>query len=679
MKKLMGAAAIALLLAGCNDETQIAAGDYLFENMQIAFDNSEASSTETGREEFQKRLVSVLNEEGKEIYHSVTPTEIITYGFGVKESDSIVEGRVKIQDVWYSIQPDGTDTLRLISDKDADCDISACQLTVTLKKVAADSPDLLARQQQHANALQAWEKRMADERDEFMRIPMPDVPGTLFTPVEGFTLKLPWRFQDEASQENIAEGYRLHIDRLKIEHVNQVYYSERRKNVEAFFSDVDDDGAKESTEEHTEKALERHADKPDDNSPLVWGLRNEDEGLNLIFNVARGKKEDIDLTRWLAAQNEVIFRSQNGAVYYDEDDILRVIYLQYNEATQHYFVGVGTAKSIAAAARSFAILRTVDARYRGNDIVTLDELTLPQAQQEARYQTTLEKLVDIADLHKDIRRNLDSWLIKPYLFLGDRDSFHTTRINIKSRSFGSRSGKIEFFLDTRPIPELMAEAQKQNPEGKVSGDLFIYGERYNYYRDTGNGMTLVFRVPEDIGNPVVRIMLLSGLRQFDMTTLRPVPAAERKNLLKYSNKYFGPGEPNDRFFVVYEGIIDSQGNLIVPAPEDGWLEFEDRNPWLLVQKRGKEGKYKGRITPEGFVYDAQGKLQFYTANFGELIDNRLVVGGDGKKQGIYDLNTRRWLATGQRIEFVKETGHLQVTDEKGNVRLIDRQGRVLKN
>lgn len=672
MKKLMGAAAIALLLAGCNDEKQSEAGDYLFESVKIEFDNSDASSTETGREAFQKKFVSVLNEDGKEIYYSITPTEIITYGFGEKESDSIVDGRVKLQDVWYSMQPDGSDTLRLISDKDAECAIFTCQITVTLKKVAADSPELLARQQLNAKEIQAWEKQMADERDEFMRIPMPDVPGTLFTPVDAFALKLPWQLQNAPRQGDIPEGYHQQIDRLKIENVNRAFFAERRENALPFAQESDD----ESTDESAGGTTANSAALPLDEGPLVWRLRDEAQALDLRFIIADGKKEDIDLPRWLAAQNAVIFRAQNGAVYYDSNDDLQVIYLQYDDATQRYFIGLGEATSISAAANAFSILRTVDVRYRGKDVITLNELTLPQEEQEARYQTTQESLLDSAKIHREISRSLEQQLEKPYRFIGERKWVHHADIAFKS---SSRSREIEMLLDTRSIPALIAEAQEQHPEGKAAGDLFIYGESYNYYRDTDNGMTLVFTVPDNVGNQVERIMLLSVLRQFDMTTLTPVPAAERKNLLKYSDKRYGPGKPTDRFFVVYEGIIDSQGNLIVPTPEDGDLEFEDRNPWLLVQKRGNRGEYKGRKTPEGFIYDAQGKLQFYTPDFGEMVDNRLVVGGDGKKQGVYDLNTRRWLATGQRIEYVKDTGHLEVTDEKGNVRLIDRQGRELKN
>lgn len=449
---------------------------------------------------------------------------------------------------------------------------------------------------------------------------------------------------------------------------------------------------------------------------MGWALRDEAQQLNLHFIVVDGKKEDIDLTRWLATQNDVIFRAQNGAVYYDKSDALQVIYLQYDKAMQRYFIGLGEAKSLSSAARAFALLRTVDKRYRGKDVVTLDDLTLPQEQQQARYQTTPASLLDSTVVHREIRNSLEQQLEKPYRFIGERKWVHHVDITFKS---ASRSREIEMVLDTCTIPALIAEARQRHPEGKATEDLFIDGERYNYYRDMGNGMTLVVTVPEDVGNRVERIMLLSVLRQFDTTTLSPVPAAERKNLLKYSDKRYGPGKPSDRFFLVYEGIIDSQGNLIVPTPEDGYLGFADQAPWLLVRKWKNQGADAARRTPEGFIYNAQGKLQLYTANFGELIDNRLVTGGDGKKQGIYDLETRRWLATpawdevkwkeglfiasdyeysdsgfrggylhqallnmvgkilatGRYIELLRDRDRVTLSDGKGS--LIDRQGRVL--
>lgn len=706
MNKLMGAAAIALLLTGCNDEKQIEPGDYLFESAQITFDNRDTAGSEQGRDALQKEIVSTLNETGKGVYYDVTPTEITAHGYGETFTGSVAEGRVKLQGAWHRVKPEGNNTLRLITDKDMSCGFYSCQITLTLKKVAPDSPELRARQQQYDARFQAWQKRIASERDEFLRIPMPDSPGTLFSPVEGFTLKLPWRYQNTVSRW-VPEGFRLQLDRLTIENVNTAYIAEQRKLSDAFLAQSD------------EERLRNPAQKPGFISPMGWELRDSAQELNLNFFVIDGKKEDIDLTRWLATQNDVIFRAQNGAVYYNNRDELQVIYLQYDEATQRHFIGLGEAKSLPAAARTFAILRTVDARYRGKDVITLDELTLPRAVQEARYQTTRESLLDSVMIHQRINNLLERQLEKPYRSIGEPKWVHEVHFAFKSAPIDSYT--FEMVLDTGSVSALIADAKKQHPEGKVAGDLFIYGDSYNLYRDMGNGMTLVFSVPDDVGNRVERIMLLSTLRGFDMAMLPHVPAAERKNLLKYSVDRVLRGEPSDRFFVVNEGIIDRQGNLIVPNPEDGYLGFEDHDPWLLVRKWKNRGEDAGRRTPEGFIYNAQGKLQLYVANYGELMDNRLVAGGDGKKQGLYDLNARRWLtaqdwdeitwkdgllmasdyeysesgfrgwylrqalldtggkvlATGSYIDILRTPDRVAVSDGKGNISLIDRQGRVL--
>lgn len=678
MKKLMGAAAIALLLAGCNDEKQIEPGDYLFESAQIKFDNRNSAGSEQGRDALQQKIVSTLNQTGEGVYYGVTPTEISAHGYGETFTGSVAEGRVNLQGAWHTIKPEGDNTLRLITDKDMSCGFYSCQITLTLKKVAPDSPELRARQQLYNERFQAWQKRITSERDEFTQILMPDTPGTLFSPVEGFTLKLPWRYQN-AVRKWVPEDFRRQIDRLTIDHVNQAV-----------------------------------------GGPLGWELRDEAQGFKLHFIVIDGKKEDIDLTRWLATQRGDIFHAQNGAIYYNNRDELRVIYLQYDEATRRYFIGLGEAKSIATAARAFAMLRTVDARYRGKDVITLDELTLPRALQEARYQTTRDSLLDSGTIHQRMLALLEQQLEKPFRYIGEPEWVHQLQITLKTASL---TREIEMILDTRSVSTLMADAKKQHPEGKAVGDLFINGDSYNLYRDTGNGMTLIFTVPGEFGNRVERIMLLSVLREFDMAMLPHVPAAERQNLLKYSVEYFVRGKPSDRFFRGNEGIIDLQGDLVMPAPEDGYLGFEDHNPWLLVRKwkNQEEGTGRGRNKPEVFIYNARSKLQLHVANFGELIDNRLVAGGDGNKQGLYDLNARRWLtpqawdevkshdglfiasdyeyiekglrgdyvrqslldptgkvlATGSGIRILKEAARATVTDGKGNISLIDLQGRVL--
>lgn len=707
MKKLMGAAAIALLLAGCNDEKQIEPGDYLFESAQITFDNRNTVGSEQGRDALQKEIVSTLNETGKGVYYGVTSTEITAHGYGETFTGSVKEGRVNLQGAWHTIKPEGDNTLRLITDKDMSCGFYSCQITLTLKKVSPDSPELRARQQLYDEHSQAWQKRIAAERDEFTNIPMPDSPGTLFSPVEGFTLKLPWRYQN-APRQWLPEGFRRQIDRLTIEHVNEAYIAEQRKLTDAFLALSD------------EQRLQNPVQKPGFISPMGWALRDSAQGLNLNFFVIDGKKEDIDLTRFLETQSGVIFRAQNGAVYYNNSDELQVIYLQYDEATRRYFIGLGEAKSIPIAARAFAMLRTVDARYRGKDVITLDELTLPRALQEARYQTTRDSLLDSGRIHQRMYSLLERQLEKPFRYIGEPEWVHQLEITLK---LASLTREIEMILDTRSVSALMADAKKQHPEGKVVGDLFINGDSYNLYRDTGNGMTLIFTVPGEFGNRVERIMLLSVLREFDMAMLPHVPAPERQNLLKYSVEYFVRGKSSDRFFRVNEGIIDLQGDLVIATPEDGYLSFDDHNPWLMVRKwkNQEEDTGRGRKKPEVFIYNARSKLQLHVANFGELIDNRLVAGGDGNKQGLYDLNARRWLtpqawdevksqdgffiasdyeyiekglrgdyvrqslldpagkvlATGSGIRILKEAARAAMTDGKGNISLIDLQGRVL--
>lgn len=692
MNNMICAAALALLLVGCDGDREPEPGEYLLEDIQVEFDNRDEEGNKRLRQDVQARLVSQLKESGKGIYYRVTPTDITLYGYGKTSHGSLAEGRVQMDGIWHSVIPGRNHSLRLVTDKGTECAFYDCQITVSLKKVPETSPELLARKQQFAGQAQAWQQKLAREHEQFMHIPMPDVPGTLFSPADGFTLKLPFKVQ-ESVHAWVSSHYRRQLDRLTIDKV--------AKPVDLSIID---------------EAAEDRANDDSDNTTLVYGFSDDPTRTRSSgkFIVVNGSKEDIDLTRWLAAQNGVVFRSQYGAVYYTQSDELEVLYIQFDEATQRYLIGISTADSIESAARQFALLRTMDARYRGHDVITLAELTLPQAQLEARYQTTVEALINRAEAHHNINYSLQLHQEKPARFMNQSAWVSDVSIPLTS---GLLSPKVAISLDTRSVSERIAEAQRLHPEGKATGDLFIYGERYSYYRDTGNGMTVAFTVPEEVGSLVERIMVLSVLRQFDMASLPSIPAEERRNLLTYSDKRFATSEPTDRFFMVYEGIINSRGDLIIPNPADGYFTFEDRAPWLVVRKWTGDREGEERKTPEGFIFNGQGELQLHIATFGSLIDNRLLVGGDGKKQGIYDLNARRWLAapawdvikwkdgifiasddetdgsryarqylvdtqgqvlaTGRMIDIIHNTDRLTVIGEDNNVSLIDRQGQVL--
>lgn len=75
----------------------------------------------------------------------------------------------------------------------------------------------------------------------------------------------------------------------------------------------------------------------------------------------------------------MLFQSENGAVYYNQHGAMEVFYFQYDESIQRYFIGLANVQTVEAAVQVFSILRTMDERYRGKNVVTMDDLSLSQS------------------------------------------------------------------------------------------------------------------------------------------------------------------------------------------------------------------------------------------------------------------------------------------------------------
>lgn len=332
---------------------------------------------------------------------------------------------------------------------------------------------------------------------------------------------------------------------------------------------------------------------------------------------------------------------------------------------------------------------------------------------------------NVADVHQAIWQSVDQILEKPYRFIERGDSMTSVRVKYPSETF-EKSVYIELY--GQPIAKLTADSQKRNPKGKLVGNVFTYGDEegkdYDYYVDVGDGLTLKLTVPYESGNVLERMLFLHVFRQLDLTKFPVISPEERKNLFKYSQKRYASSEPDDRHFALYEGLIDRQGNLIVANPKDGYFEFSETPPFIVGTKWkqiNQQGTY--RRTPEGFIFDENGKLLLHTAAFEEIVEQHLAIAGDKGKLGIYDLKAQKWLlapshsqlswkdgvflasdikevesggitsvdylrdylfdkegrllAQGKRIEEVNGRNRLIVASESGSVSLIDRQGNVL--
>ncbi|MCG5049460.1 hypothetical protein L2164_12200 [Pectobacterium brasiliense] len=564
MKKYLGIIMMALWLSGCDGEKTLSEGKYLVEDIRVVFDNSKHPEANENRDNLQEHIAKNLKSIKNDLYFNLTPTQVSYYSADGEYTEEMKDNRIRVNGMWHTLNITGKNTVTFVSDKSAACAFYYCEITMVLKKTEEQSPALLKIQQrfeEHKKAYQAW---LLEEKAVFNRAPMDDFPGIPFYPEEYFTIKLPFSMYDKLSlQEHgmyIRKMGRLLIDRENKD--TQIYsYRDKQNN-----TDID------------------------------------------LFTV-RAAKEDFNLASWLEGQKGVLFQSENGAAYDNQQGKLEAVYFQYDEAKQRYFIGVANAEDTVALANAFAVLRTMDERYRGEQALSMYDLALSQPELEAKYGVKIADEFTIAEMHQAIWKALEQRMEKPERFI--KRSMSKTRIEIR---FPSEVFKYDVYFTISPqsIPELMAETKEIVPEGKEVDNLFIYGDSafvgYEYNVNVGSGLTLQFLVPKDAGTPLERLMFLHVLRQLDVTRFPAIAAQEKKNLFTYGEATSFKNNLDNRYFKVEEGLIDSTGKLIVKNPDDGYFEFTYESPHIQAIHYKSKGEGNYSRVPGVTVFDEKGKL-----------------------------------------------------------------------
>ncbi|ARA75035.1 hypothetical protein B5S52_03690 [Pectobacterium brasiliense] len=564
MKKYLGIIMMALWLSGCNGEETLSEGKYLVEDISVVFDNSKNPEANKNRDNLQEHIAKNLKSIKNDLYFNLTPTQVSYYSADGEYTEEMKDNRIRVNGMWHTLNITGKNTVTFVSDKSAACAFYYCEITMVLKKTEEQSPGLLKIQQrfeEHKKAYQAW---LLEEKAVFNRAPMDDFPGIPFYPEEYFTIKLPFSMYDKLSlQEHgmyIRKMGRLLIDRENKD--TQIYsYRDKQNN-----TDID------------------------------------------LFTVSAAK-EDFNLASWLEGQKGVLFQSENGAAYDNQQGKLEAVYVQYDEAKQRYFIGLANAEDTIALANAFAVLRTMDERYRGEQALSMYDLALSQPELEAKYGVKIADEFTIAEMHQAIWKALEQRMEKPERFI--KRSMSKTRIEIR---FPSEVFKYDVYFTISPqsIPELMAETKEIVPEGKEVDNLFIYGDSafvgYEYNVNVGSGLTLQFLVPKDAGTPLERLMFLHVLRQLDVTRFPAIAAQEKKNLFTYGEATSFKNNLDNRYFKVEEGLIDSTGKLIVKNPDDGYFEFTYESPHIQAIHYKSKGEGNYSRVPGVTVFDEKGKL-----------------------------------------------------------------------
>ena len=570
MKKYLGIIMMALWLSGCDGEKTLSEGKYLVEDIRVVFDNSKHPEANENRDNLQEHIAKNLKSIKNDLYFNLTPTQVSYYSADGEYTEEMKDNRIRVNGMWHTLNITGKNTVTFVSDKSAACAFYYCEITMVLKKTEEQSPALLKIQQrfeEHKKAYQAW---LLEEKAVFNRAPMNDFPGIPFYPEEYFTIKLPFSMYDKLSlQEHgmyIRKMGRLLIDRENKD--TQIYsYRDKQNN-----TDID------------------------------------------LFTVSAAK-EDFNLASWLEGQKGVLFQSENGAAYDNQQGKLEAVYFQYDEAKQRYFIGVANAEDTVALANAFAVLRTMDERYRGEQALSMYDLALSQPELEAKYGVKIADEFTIAEMHQAIWKALEQRMEKPERFI--KRSMSKTRIEIR---FPSEVFKYDVYFTISPqsIPELMAETKEIVPEGKEVDNLFIYGDSafvgYEYNVNVGSGLTLQFLVPKDAGTPLERLMFLHVLRQLDVTRFPAIAAQEKKNLFTYGEATSFKNNLDNRYFKVEEGLIDSTGKLIVKNPDDGYFEFTYESPHIQAIHYKSKGEGNYSRVPGVTVFDEKGKLISHQAD-----------------------------------------------------------------
>ncbi|MDC9820014.1 hypothetical protein ABRQ07_15630 [Pectobacterium polonicum] len=568
MKKYLGIIMMVLWLSGCNGEETLSEGKYLVEDIRVVFDNSKNPEANKNRDDLQEHIAKSLKGIKNDLYFNLTPTQVSYYSVDGEHTEDIKENRVQVNGSWQTLKITGKNTVQLVSDKSAACAFYYCEITMVLKKTEEQSPGLLKIKQrfdEHKKAYQVW---LLEEKEAFSHAPMNDFPGIPFYLDEHFEIKLPFKMYDKLDLWTFGT-YVRRMGRLLIDRENkdtQIYSYQDKQNK----TDFD------------------------------------------LFTVSAAK-EDFKLASWLEGQKGVLFQSENGAAYDNQQGTLEAVYFQYDEAKQRYFIGLANAEDTVALANAFAVLRTMDERYRGEQALSMYDLALSQQELEAKYGVKIADEFTIAEMHQQIWKDINKNLEKPERFI-DR-GMKRIRIRFPSEVF---TYDIYFQVSPQSIPELMAETKEIIPEGKQVDDIFIYGDSafvgYEYDVNVGNGLTLQFLVPKDSGTPLERLMFLHVLRQLDMAHFPVIPEQEGKNLSKYERASFFESNLDNRYFKVKEGLIDSVGNLIIANPADGYFKFEYRSPHILATRYKSEGEGNYSRVPGVTVFDEKGKLISHQAD-----------------------------------------------------------------
>lgn len=639
MKGFITTLAACMLIAGCDGIDKTHEGYYLVTDVKVEFDNSHAKPQDNRLlfPQQQRQIAKDIKQVNADNYFNFTPSAVTYYTPISNGTKTIENEHVQLNDVDYTITQGKEHTLQLLSDKGTDCSYHACQITLTLRKVSADAPELVKRQQEQKQSESAYQAQMRENIEYFKHLSLDDFLGTPFSLSKPFVIKMP-------------------IDMRLVDRT-----------------------PRDCTRDCNLNALPLASQADGDTLIFTYYSRQERHGGTLyIFN---GKPGDITLTQQLKNQTQVLSQTDNGAIYYNAQGELEAFYYHYDDASQRYFIGIANATTAKQIAREFSVLRTMDPRYLGTKNVSMSDLQLSRQALEEKYQAKVSDVFNQAEVEKAIWQAMDLILEKPTRFFNPGSSMMNASV-----WFPSHKSKedVHIQLYAHSIDSLIEEnkiglAALDRQKGKRVGNVVLYSGqsfvRYNYLIKINEQLTLVLGVPDSSGDLRELMFLAQVFKQLDLTKspLAAIPDQEIKNLFKYESRRNYYDSSKNHYFTVDEGLIDNHGNLIIAQPENGRYKFfHEQPPFILSTLEDKEGQ-----DVAWSVFNEQGKLLLQAKSSVDIFEQYLAVTGDGVKKGIFDLKTLQWLLppTFRSIRWDEDV--FIAYDAKDKYYLIDKKGNIL--
>ncbi|MDC9622398.1 hypothetical protein PSI22_12315 [Xenorhabdus sp. XENO-7] len=465
MKRFCLVFVLTLFLSGCGDADE---GYYLIKNIDVIFDEDE------GIEDFKELIAKKIKGEKDYMYFFLTPDEA-SYFTGVKpEKTAIKDNRLEIGHDMLTLK-NTFSGVKLVGDKKRICGFYNCIITFELDKVKQNDKRLLDIQNKFKESEIKKQKLYAAQKEKLAELVFKDFFGQL-TYLDDFSIKL----------EPIESG--------SLNEINSGIYF---RNMGGLRIDLE---SKDNT---------------------IYNFKNQNSQLIGELFIIKSLKDKFDYSSWLEIQDEILYQDKQGAIYYNMHGELEAVYYQYDEKSQHYFIGLANAPKLETIKKAYIMLRTMDEQYRG-EIANIQDVSLSQTDFEKKYGIKISDSFDSQEIHKVLIKKMNDKLADTKDFSKDKDWFNSILVRFPSESFSS---KIYFYFHPKPMKKVISEFKNKYPRGKWIENVFVYNispsseSGYSYFINH-NGMVYEIFVATDIHSTVERMAFLSVLRHLDPTKLQ---------------------------------------------------------------------------------------------------------------------------------------------------------------